>query len=73
MTTHVDPSTGHVTIRDTDGTVIATLLDMGGSCAVDATVSMLTPDQAYEYGTAVLRWACQKRRQQRARQGGGSQ
>jgi hypothetical protein len=52
---------GHVTIRDDNGAVIATVLDMGGTCAIHSEIGDYTPDQAYDLGCAVLQWACRKR------------
>ena len=67
MSIHVDPTHGHITARDENGQVLATVMDMGATCAVDATVPYLTPDQAYEYAHAVFHWAAAKRRQARER------
>lgn len=57
---------GHLVAQDDDGQVLATVLDMGDTCAVDALVPELTPDQAYEYAHAIFRWAAGKRRAARA-------
>lgn len=67
MSIYVDPKFGHVTAYDDEGRVLATVVDMGPTCAVDSLILSLTPDQAYEYAHAVFKWAATKRRAARAR------
>lgn len=69
---HTDPTHGHVTAWDDDGQILATVLDMGGTCAVDSLTHMMTPEQAIQYAHAVLRWALAKQRKQREEKYGPS-